>query len=351
MPRSTATPRRGNPFRIPHFPNRDNETITQNVYDALGRVERQFLHGDTNKTFHLYYSGRDNFEVNPQGAAAHYYFDERGRAAGSKDPEGNLTSIGYDGQDRVTSRTSGAGETTVYHFDNASNLTQIDHPRGGGSTVMTFDSLNRLDLVTDPNGIQTDYVYFGSGNDAGKDRPQYIKAAYGTAEESVTTYAYIPSGLAVGRVSSITDGDGLVTSKTCDANGHPNITTLPGGFTVDEDYSVRGNLDAVTDANSKRTTYSHNQRRQRTGEVADTTGIAAAANSTFDNQARVATVTPPADNGGQRHGHDLHAQRARGERDGTERRFRHVQLPRDNRAAFERGLFRHGWRDGQLHGL
>jgi YD repeat-containing protein len=288
------------PFRISYFPDHDNETVTQNVYDLLGRVERQFLHGDTNKTFRLFYTGRDNFEVNPQGAATHYFYDERGRAVGSRDPEGNLTSLTYDGQDRVTSRTSGAGETTVYHFDNASNLTQIDHPRGGGSTHMAFDSLNRLDLVTDPNGVQTDYVYFGSGNDAGKDRPQYVRAAYGTADESVTTYAYVPSGLAAGRVSSITDGDGLVTSKTYDGNGHPNITTLPGGFTVDEDYSVRGNLDAVTDANSKRTTFSYNQRRQRTGEVADTTGVAAASNTTFDNQARVATVTPPADNGGQR---------------------------------------------------
>ncbi|MFA7344348.1 MAG: IPTL-CTERM sorting domain-containing protein, partial [Terrimicrobiaceae bacterium] len=167
--------------RIVRLRNHDNETITQNVYDLLGRVERQFLHGDQSKTFSLYYTGRDNFEVNPQGGATHYFYDERGRAAGSRDPDGNATSMTYDGQDRVTSRTSGAGETTVYHFDNANNLTQIDHPRGGGSTVMLYDSINRLDLVTGPDGVQTKYEYFGSGNDAGKDRPQHVREAFGTA--------------------------------------------------------------------------------------------------------------------------------------------------------------------------
>ncbi|MFA7235111.1 MAG: hypothetical protein WC076_13485 [Terrimicrobiaceae bacterium] len=74
------------PFRISYFPDHDNETVTQNVYDLFGRVERQFLHGDTNKTFHLYYTGRDSFEVDPQGGAPHYFYDERGRTALSPRP-------------------------------------------------------------------------------------------------------------------------------------------------------------------------------------------------------------------------------------------------------------------------
>jgi RHS repeat-associated protein len=285
--------------RIVRLRNHDGETITQNVWDSLGRVERQFLHGDTNKTFRLYYTGRENGEVNPQGGITRYFYDERGRAAGSRDPEGNANSMTYDGQDRVVTRTTGANETTAYTYDAAHNLTRIDHPRGGGSTLMAYDNLNRLDLVTDPNGAQTDYVYFGSGADAAKDRPQSVIAAKGTAEQSITTYTYMTSGAAIGRVATITDADGLVTSKTYDALGQPDVTTLPGGFRLNEDYSARGNLDAITDANLKKTSYSYNKRRQRTGEVADTGGVAATSNSTFDNQARVATLTPPVDNEGK----------------------------------------------------
>jgi len=286
--------------RIVRLRNHDGETITQNVWDSLGRVTKQLLHGDAGKAFHLYYTGRDNFEVNPQGGITHYFYDERGRAAGTRDPDGNVTAIGYDGQDRVVSRTTGANETTVYNYDNSNNITQIDHPRGGGSTLMAYDSLNRLDFVTDPNGVQADYVYFDNGNDAGKDRPQSVIAAKGTAEQSTTTYAYTASGAAAGRVASITDGDGLVTSKIYDSYGQPDITTAPGGFATNENYSARGNLDSVVDPNGRTTAYSYNQRRQVTGEVTDSGGIAAAANATFDNQGRTATVTPPANNAGQR---------------------------------------------------
>ena len=145
--------------------------------------------------------------------------------------------------------------------------------------------------------MQTKYEYFGSGNDAGKDRPQHVREAFGTAAESTTSYTYS----SLGRVATITDGDGLVTTKTYDpATGQPDVTTLPGGFTINEDFDWRGDLTAVTDPNGRRTTYAYNKRRQRTGETADQGGIAAATDTVFDNQTRVSTVTPPADNGGQR---------------------------------------------------
>jgi YD repeat-containing protein len=148
------------------------------------------------------------------------------------------------------------------YYDAAHNLTRIDHPRGGGSTLMAYDNLNRLDLVTDPNGAQTDYVYFGSGADAAKDRPQSVIAAKGTAEQTTTTYTYTASGAAIGRVATITDGDGLVTTKTYDALGQPDITTLPGGFTLNENYSTQGNLDSVVDANGRTTSFTYNKRRR-----------------------------------------------------------------------------------------
>ncbi len=286
--------------KIVRLRNHDMETIVQNVYDVLGRVERQFLYGDTAKTYRLHYSGRDNYEVDPQGGITHYLYDERGRAAGKRDARGSLTATAYDSEGRVASRTTDTGEITQYTYDTWHNLKRIDHPRGGGFTLMDYDSLHRLDLVTDPHGVQTDYVYFTSGNDAGKDRPQQIISAKGTPDQSTAAHTYFQSGPAIGRVASITDGDGLVTNKTYDANGQPDITTAPGGFVTNEDYDARGNLQTVTDPNGRETAYVHNKRRQVTATTADQAGIAAATAATYDNQGRAATLTPPADNAGQR---------------------------------------------------
>lgn len=88
--------------------------------------------------------------------------------------------------------------------------------------------------------------------------------------------------------------------ETYDANGQPDITTAPGGFVTNEDYDARGNLQTVTDPNGRETAYVHNKRRQVTDTTADQAGIAAATAATYDNQGRTATLTPPADNAGQR---------------------------------------------------
>jgi YD repeat-containing protein len=286
--------------KIVRLRNHDLETIVQNVYDPLGRVERQFLYGDTAKTYRLYYTGRDNYEVDPQGGITHYLYDEKGRAAGKRDARGNLTTTAYDGEGRVASRTTATGEVTEYTYDGFHNLKRIDHPRGGGFTLMDYDSLHRLDLVTDPHGVETDYVYFTSGNDVGKDRPQQIISAKGTPDQSTVAHTYFQSGPAVGRVASITDGDGLVTNKTYDANGQPDITTAPGGFLTDEDYDARGDLRIVTDPNARVISSTYNKRRQVTETIADQAEIAAVTGTTYDNQGRTETITPPADNAGQR---------------------------------------------------
>ena len=87
-------------------------------------------------------------------------------------------------------------------------------------------------------------------------------SANGTVDQSTTAFTYWQSGVAVGRVHTIKDGDNLTTQKNYDALGQPDTTTLPGSFTINEDYSDRGNLDSITDPNLKKTSYTYNQRRQ-----------------------------------------------------------------------------------------
>ncbi len=271
--------------------------ITQNVYDSLGRVSEQYLHGKTAKTYKLRYTGFANTEENPAGGITTYFYDDRGRATGSRDPDGHEQKWIYDGQDHIVEKTTGSGETTIYHYDGKQNVTQIDHPRGGGSTHMVYDSLGRLDLITDPDSNQTDYIY-NPGNT--KDRPDQVIDPAGT-----TTYQYITNGPAIGRIWKSTDQDNLVTEfayeNAANANGHPDWVKAPGGFKTDYTYSSRGDLLDITDPNLVKTVHTYNKRRQVTKTIVDQGGSTEATSDfAYDDQGNPESTTVPADNNSQR---------------------------------------------------
>ena len=280
--------------RIRRVRNGLGSTVTENDYDSYGRVGVQRLHGEPAKTYTLHYTGRVNSETNHEGGVTKCFFDERGRSSATEDPDGNLIFWEYDGQDHVVKKTTGSGEVTIYHYDDPSqNITQIDHPRGGGSTHMAYDSRGRIDLMTDPDDNQTDYIY---NADNTKDRPDQVIDPGGT-----TTYQYKTTGAAIGRVWKITDHDGLLTEMEYDANGHPAWIKAPGGFTTQTTFTARGDLQDTTDPNGIITSHTHNERRQVTQTTTDHGGADQAVHDfTYDDEGNRNSATSPPDNDGQR---------------------------------------------------
>ena len=282
--------------RIVRMRNHDKEIVTQNVWDPLGRVVAQYLHGDTAWTWKMGYTGSVNYEEDPEGGVTAYLYDERGRSSGKIDAEGNKMVRRYDGQDRIIERISGTGEITTYHYDTFHNLEQINYSGGGGSTINEYDGLHRLVKTTDPENNVTELLYFSSGFNAGKNRPQYLVDPAGT-----TTFSYFESGPGAGMVKTITDEDNLVTENDYDAYGQPAWTEAPGGIRTTFTYTARGDLDYVDDPNNVRTDYSYNDRRQATQIIFDAGGPdAATEHRAYDNQGRLKTVQAPAHDGGQR---------------------------------------------------
>ena len=282
--------------RIVRMRNHDKEIVTQNVWDPLGRVVAQYLHGDTEWTWKMSYTGPINYEEDPEGGVTAYLYDERGRSAGKIDADGNKMTRRYDGQDRIVERVSGTGEITIYHYDTFHNLEQIEYSGGGGSTINEYDALHRLVKTVDPEENVTELLYFAAGFNAGKNRPQYLVDPAGT-----TTFTYFESGPGAGMVQTITDEDNLVTENGYDAYGQPAWTEAPGGIRTTFTYTARGDLDYVDDPNTIRTDYTYNDRRQVTQVVSDAGGPdAATENRAYDNQGRLQSVQAPAHNGGQR---------------------------------------------------
>jgi len=282
--------------RMVRMRNHDKEIIAQNVWDDLGRVKEQYLHGDTAKSWKLRYTGTANFEENPNGDVTIYYYDKRGRPSGKEDPLGNRSYMVYDGQDQVVETTTSEDETTVYHYDVDHNLVQVDYPRGGGSTINHYDSFHRLDDTTDPESNVVDLIYFDTGFHADKNRPWKV-----IDEEGTTIFTYYDSGAGAGRVFTKTDDDGLQFEKAYDAYGQLDWSESPGDFKTDFSYTARGDLDYVDSPSTIRTDFAYNERRQVTQVVYDYGGAdEATEDRTYDNQGRLYTVTAPEDNNGQR---------------------------------------------------
>jgi len=102
----------------------------------------------------------------------------------------------------VCTSTDGKGAVTTYAYNSLGLLTQVSPPSPGVPTSYTYDSLNRLDTRTDPNGLVTTYQY--DSNDYSHRVSQIANpdATYSNTNNNGASYFF--------------DGDGNLTSQNTD---------------------------------------------------------------------------------------------------------------------------------------
>ncbi len=274
-----ATDPEGKTFQYGYAQNRiDSLTdgrgriITENEYDAQGRVYEQRLHGETNKTFQLFFSGMRNIERNPAGGETVFLYDRYGRGAGIIDATGNRSSIYYDGQNRKIESASpknngtfSAYRPTRFTYDANHNLTEFEIPKrsatdtaGPYTADRIYDGQMRLWKDYDLKGNFTEYTY------TAKHQIYQIKDRKGVL---VQTNAYNTDGT----LASVTDGAGNQTKYlNYDSFGNPQTieypaVTLNGASVVPTEgfvYDARCNLKQHTDRNGNVTGTTYNERRQ-----------------------------------------------------------------------------------------
>lgn len=228
---------------------RDITTVT-NFYDTFGRVESQIMPRQTgNTTYNLYFSGYRNIEEDGSGHQTIYYFDDHKRLLGVENALGQRESKNYDGQSHVVSYTDPKLKTTIYSYDGNNNLTIITNPFSK-QTVNTYDSQFRPTDLTDPleHVIHTDYD---------TEHHPYKTTVYPETGKSIFTQkSYKPNGL----VNTVTDGKGIVTTLTQNAQGNPASSKTSTAPAIGYIFDAIGRMTSLTDQEGAITTLTYDKR-------------------------------------------------------------------------------------------
>lgn len=200
------------------------DRITKTSYDAAGHVTLvQRAYGVT---------GIQSDDVTTT-------YTTNGLVSTVKDAEGNLTTYGYDGDDRRTttyfpSMTKGAGTSNMSDYVqltlDANGDTTSGRLRDGSTISYTYDALNRITLKNLP-GTEPDVSYT-------YDNLNRVTGASQTGNSLSYTYD------ALGRKLTETGPQGTVTS-TYDIAGRRTQLTWPDSFYVNYDYLVTGEVSAI----------------------------------------------------------------------------------------------------------
>ncbi len=154
----------------------------------------------------------------------------------------------YTEYNDVKEFTNGRGFTTVFDYDNAGNLKQINHPIGA-PTKMVRNGRGLIEQLTTPAGIVTTFGYNTYGN--------LLNTSTANAPEPaiVTSATYDD----LSRVKSKTDARGHSVTYDYFANDLLKKLNAPLGYTVQYGYDPNDNSTSVTNAKGHPTTMVYDQ--------------------------------------------------------------------------------------------
>ncbi len=191
------------------------------------------------------------------------------KASASNQGQESITTLGYDTKGNMLTRTEAGyseitpiSRATSYTYNSYGQVTFINGPRTDVNDTLTLsyyandtgqgDNRGQLHTVTNSLGHVTTYSNYTIYGQA-----ETITDANGL----VTSRSYNSNG----RLGTSTTG-GLVTSYTYSTTGDLITTTLPGSRVITYGYTPNGQIDSVTDNQGNSISYSYDTEGRRTGE-------------------------------------------------------------------------------------
>jgi YD repeat-containing protein len=252
-------------------------TITQNEYDAAGRLVRSTVADATAeaRTTRLRYNAfgeltgkitgedADLVTVGMTGAqiadifAQHglrYVYDVSGRQARVTDTAGNTSVYFYDAANRLTTVINGAGEVREMVYNTFGEQSEA------ASLSNRLSSSDRGDLASNGGGLLTQQV---------KD---LVAAIRDVSKDSRTQYSYNMRGL----LASKTDAEGYVSSY---------------GYTSFGELDTETRTLSLSPSSTVATKYTYNKRSELLSTTIDATGLNIVRSQTYDAFGRLLTQT------------------------------------------------------------
>ena len=211
----------------------------------------------------------------------------------------------YDNINRLTQEIGATGQTTVFGYDPTGNVTSIDGPLAGtvDQTINTYDGLNRLTRVTDPNSGQVNYGYNGLDQLTSVSDPRGLQTTYSydglnnlNQQVSPDTGATVNTYDLAGNLLTQTDAKGQVTSYGYDALNRVTGITYQGGvvhsYGYDQGANGKGRLTQIVEPNST-TNYVYDQKGRLTSETRIINSVSYVTTYAYDSAGRMTGITYP----------------------------------------------------------
>jgi RHS repeat-associated protein len=184
-----------------------NETTLS--YDEVGRLKE--ITGPGGRQITLSYNGEGLVESakDPMGNLVKYTYESKNLKTvtlpGETSPNWEFK---YDASHRMTSMTDGRGGKTSNEYDSSSRVISQTEP-SGQTLTFKYEAFHTT-ITNKANGAVTD-EWFTSNN-----QPYSITRGFGTAGATTETFTYNVDG----QLTSVTDGNGHVTTYGYDAAGN-----------------------------------------------------------------------------------------------------------------------------------
>ncbi|NIR64256.1 MAG: hypothetical protein GWO10_10900 [candidate division Zixibacteria bacterium] len=286
---SGVTDPRGNGIRYSYDAKGNLELITYEdsnsesfTYDSSGNVLTWMNRRGDTVTYTYNSSGQPNSKdySDTPGIDYQYIYDDAGNLTSASDPN-STTTITYDPDTDWMTRIDYLGVYFfAFEYDDAGRRTKRTD-QDGNITNYIYDSIGRLDQITDANSILiVDYDYDASGRLSQKTLGNgvYSTYEYDTTGQLTHLINYNPSHTIISRFDYTYDASARRTSMTTlegiynygyDPLGQLISVTYPDAHMVEYVYDDAGNRIKVID-NGATTNYTTNNMNQYT-QVGDTT--------------------------------------------------------------------------------
>jgi YD repeat-containing protein len=248
-----------------------NGIITHFEYDAIGRLAASIQNyqagvnptAEINVRIEYTYDTQGNrtSRKDPRGNSTTYSYDTLGRLEIETSPLMRSASFAYNGLGKLISKTDGNGTITLFEYDALGRLLLVDYPSGEadviytynvqgqpltmtdgwGTTSWSYDALERMTSVTNPDGSRVVYSYDALGN------RQTLTTHMNATDVTGKTIAYTYDAL--NRMSVVTDWQGQQIKYAYDAMNRLTKVQLPNGVLSIYEYDTAGRIERVTHTN------------------------------------------------------------------------------------------------------